>query len=289
MNLAGYARSIPRALIVGSLCVAPAIVSAQGTITGRVTASGSNAPVAAARVIAVGTNSSATTGSDGNYSLRHVPLGANVVQVLRVGFETQKKAVPLTSAENGTVNFELASSTVVKLAEVVTTATGEQRAVELGNTTTSLNDIGARMENSATYLSVGDLLVQKAPSVNVLGQGSVGAGAAIRIRGLNSVSLTNEPIVLVDGIRVATDALNPGNGVGGTQTGLLNSFSPEEIESIEIIKGPSASTMYGTNSANGVILISTKRGHIGGARWTWMTEQGKISDNNDYPSSYAIW
>jgi TonB-linked SusC/RagA family outer membrane protein len=289
MNLAGYARSIPRALIVVSLCAAPAIVSAQGTITGRVTASGSNAPVAAARVIAVGTNSSATTGSDGNFTLRHVPLGANVVQVLRVGFETQKKPVTLAGAENGTVNFELASSTVVKLAEVVTTATGEQRAVELGNTTTSLNDIGARMENSATYLSVGDLLVQKAPSVNVLGQGSVGAGAAIRIRGLNSVSLTNEPIVLVDGIRVATDALNPGNGVGGTQTGLLNSFTPEEIESIEIIKGPSASTMYGTNSANGVILISTKRGHIGGARWTWMTEQGKIKDNNDYPSSYAIW
>ena len=79
MNLAGYARSIPRALIVGSLCVAPAIVSAQGTITGRVTASGSNAPVAAARVIAVGTNSSATTGSDGN----ETTLG--VLRVGRVG------------------------------------------------------------------------------------------------------------------------------------------------------------------------------------------------------------
>ena len=142
-----------------------------------------------------------------------------MVQVLHVGFVTQKKPVTLRGAENGTLNFELASSTIVKLAEVVTTATGEQRTVELGNTTTTLNDIGARMENSATYLSVGDLLVQKAPSVNVLGQGGVGAGSAIRIRGLNSVSLTNEPIVLVDGIRVASDALNPGSGVGGTQTG----------------------------------------------------------------------
>ena len=74
-----------------------------------------------------------------------------------------------------------------------------------------------------------------------------------------------------------------------TQTGLLNSFTPEDIESIEVVKGPSASTMYGTNAANGVILITTKKGHIGGARWTWMTEQGKIADNNDYPSSYAIW
>src|SRR3954471_7591361 len=163
MKLAGNARSIRRALVGVLTAIVPAGASAQGTITGRVTASGSGTPVSAARVIAVGTNSSATTGSNGAYTLRHVPQGPNMVQVLRVGFETQKKPVTLSGAENGTVNFELAPSSVVKLAEVVTTATGEQRTVELGNTTTTLNDIGARMENSPTILSVGDLLIQRAP------------------------------------------------------------------------------------------------------------------------------
>ena len=73
MDFAGYARSIRRALAGALSVIVPAALSAQGTITGRVTASGSGTPVAAARVIAVGTNSSATTGSDGGYTLRHVP------------------------------------------------------------------------------------------------------------------------------------------------------------------------------------------------------------------------
>jgi hypothetical protein len=99
MNLAGYARSIRRALVGALSLIVPGAISAQGTITGRVTASGSNAPVAAARVIAVGTNSSAMTGLDGNYTLRHVPLGPNMLQVLHVGFQTQKKPVTLAGAE----------------------------------------------------------------------------------------------------------------------------------------------------------------------------------------------
>jgi TonB-linked SusC/RagA family outer membrane protein len=178
---------------------------------------------------------------------------------------------------------------VVKLAEVVSTATGEQRKIELGHTTAILNEIGDRMELSPTSLTVGDLLVQRVPGVNVLGQGMVGTAASVRIRGLSSLALSNEPMIVVDGVRVMADPLTPGAGVGGTQTSLLNSFTPEDIETLEIIKGPAASTIYGTNAANGVILISTKKGRAARARWTWTAEQGRIQDENKYPAAYAIW
>ena len=70
---------------------------------------------------------------------------------------------------------------------------------------------------------------------------------------------------------------------------MLSSFSPDEIESIEIVKGPAASSVYGTNAANGVILVTTRKGRVGDSHWTWTAEQGRIQDRNDYPSSYAIW
>ena len=64
---------------------------------------------------------------------------------------------------------------------------------------------------------------------------------------------------------------------------------PEEIEDIEIVKGPSAATLYGTDAANGVIVITTKKGRAGTTRWTWYGEQGTVEDKNKYPSSYALW
>src|SRR5439155_4555915 len=132
-----------------------------------------------------------------------------------------------------------------------------------------------------------DVLTQKAPGVSVLGQGQVGTGAQIRIRGLNSLNLTNAPIVLVDGVRVNSSSIAA--NVGGTTYSALTSFSPEEFEASEIVKGPSAATLYGTDAANGVILITTKKGRAGNTRWAWTAEQGAISDRNDYPTAYAIW
>jgi TonB-linked SusC/RagA family outer membrane protein len=276
-----------RAIGVLGVVGIPAPVLAQGTITGRVTAIGGE-PLASARVIAIGATSVATTGQDGRYTLRHLAPGNVAVQVLHIGHHPQKRIVTVEGSTSARADFEMAPR-VVKLTEVVSTATGEQRKIELGHTTAILNDIGERMELSPTSLTVGDLLVQRVPGVNVLGQGMVGTAASIRIRGLSSLSLSNEPIIIVDGVRVAADVLTPGAGVGGTQTSLLNSVTPEDIETIEIIKGPAASTIYGTNAANGVIVISTKKGRAARARWTWTTEQGRIRDDNDYPGAYAIW
>jgi hypothetical protein len=207
-----------RALACGALCALSASAAwAQGTIAGRVTVAGSGEPVASARVIAVGTNSVATSAQDGRYMLKYIGFGPVEVQVLRVGFQTQKKTVTVQGAVAATADFQLAAN-VVKLAEVVTTGTGEQRTVELGYTTSTFGDVPTRMEQSPTTLTIGDLIVQKAPSVTVLGQGMIGTASAIRIRGLNSLSMPSDPIVIVDGIHIVSNALTPGSGVGGSQT-----------------------------------------------------------------------
>jgi TonB-linked SusC/RagA family outer membrane protein len=276
---------IPFRHAVAALLFAPTLALAQGTVTGRVTGT-ADAPLANSRVVVVNSTLAVTTGADGRYTLRDVPAGTVEVRVLRVGYQEQKKSVAVTKGASATLDFTLQVA-IVQLQEVVTTATGEQRRVELGHSVTTISDIGKKVEELPIN-SVGDLLTARAPGVSVLGQGATGSAPNIRIRGLNSLSLGNAPIVFVDGVRSFSSTFSaPSNG--GTTFSFLNSFSPEEIEDIEIVKGPSAATLYGTDAANGVIVITTKKGRAGNARWSWTAEGGAVSDRNDYGTSYAIW
>src|SRR5947208_295047 len=108
------------------------VASAQGTITGRITATGTSEALGDARVLVVGTNAAAETDQNGNYRLTNVRSGNVDVQVLRVGYATQKKTVFVTAGGSQTIDFQMVVA-VVKLQEMVTTATGQQRKVELGN------------------------------------------------------------------------------------------------------------------------------------------------------------
>jgi TonB-linked SusC/RagA family outer membrane protein len=99
--------------------------------------------------------------------------------------------------------------------------------------------------------------------------------------------VTNNPIYIIDGVRMATNTLNL--GTGGTQASFLNDLDPNEIEDIEIVKGPSAATLYGTDAANGVIVVTTKKGKAGATRWTYYGEGGTVDDRNTYPTDYASW
>jgi TonB-linked SusC/RagA family outer membrane protein len=134
--------------------------------------------------------------------------------------------------------------------------------------------------------SVGDLLSARTPGVQVLGGNMTGAGSRVRIRGANSISLSNEPIYVIDGIRMESSTNSTSIGVGGTTPSRVSDLNPEEIESIEVLRGPSAATLYGTDAANGVIIITTKRGREGPPQWTAYTEQGLVYDNHDWPTSY---
>jgi TonB-linked SusC/RagA family outer membrane protein len=272
------------ALMVTTALTAAGRLNAQGTITGRVTTEAGAQPISEARVLAIGTTISATTGPDGRFTLRNVPVGAFDLQALHVGFTSQKKRAVVSNGSTTAVDFALKAA-VVQLEEIVTTATGQQRRVELGNALATLGDVGKKVEQSEIH-TIGDLLVAKAPGVVVLPAIMTGGAPTVRIRGLSSISLTNAPIWIVDGVRfdASTTSLN-----GQTSFSMLNSLSPDEIEDIEIVKGPSAATLYGTNASNGVVVVTTKKGRAGRSQWTFIAERGAVDDRNDYQTMYANW
>jgi TonB-linked SusC/RagA family outer membrane protein len=273
----------PATLAVLALLAIPATRAlGQGVISGRITGQVSGQPLAEARVLVIGTALSATSGEDGRFTLRNVPNGSAQIQVLRVGYQSQKKTVEVAPGAPLTADFAMQVA-VAQLDEVVTTATGQQRRVELGNALSTLGNVTTRVEESQTR-DMGALLVAKAPGVVVLPAVMTGGAPTIRIRGLSSISLTNAPIYIVDGIRydAGTSSLN-----GQTSFSMLNSLSPDEIEDIEIVKGPSAATLYGTNASNGVVVVTTRKGRAGNAKWTFIGERGEVQDRNAYQTMYA--
>jgi TonB-linked SusC/RagA family outer membrane protein len=175
----------------------------------------------------------------------------------------------------------------VQLSPVVTTETGSKRRVELGNSIAQVD--AAKIVETSAIQNMGDLLKSRAAGVTVYTPTQIGAGTRIRIRGTSSLSLSNNPIFVIDGIRVEGTTGSSSVSVGGTEPSRLNDLNPEEIESIEIVRGPSAATIYGTSAANGVIVITTKHGITGAPRYTYFTEQGASADYNTYPTAYRGW
>jgi len=269
-----------------AVLVAPALLSAQQTtLSGRVTEAGGQ-PLADSRIFVLGTSLTASTNAEGRYTIRAVPVGAQEVRVIRVGYQEQKKPVTIAPGASATVDFVLQQA-VVQLQEIVTTATGEQRRVELGNSVSTINV--ADRAQAAPIKNMGDLLVAQSPGVQVIPGVMTGAGARVRVRGTASLSLSNDPIYIIDGIRMTSDVGSAAIGVGGTSPSRVSDINPEEIENIEIVKGPSAATLYGTDAANGVIVITTKKGRTGPSRWNVFGEQGVIQDKNDYPTQFMIY
>jgi TonB-linked SusC/RagA family outer membrane protein len=279
-SMARVMRSLAALVITGAAASAQAQT---GTVSVSVTEMGGGA-IAQAQVALVGTTIGGLTGLDGKLLLRGVPAGAQTVRVLRVGFSEQKKAIEVPLGGSIGVEFQM-SAVAVSLTPVVTTATGETRRVEIGNAVSSFTV--SEITEKAPISSVNDVINARTPGVSVQLGTQTGTGARIRIRGANSLSLSNEPIWIIDGVRMTSDFAGPGTGGNGAaRTGDIN---PDEIESVEIVKGPSAATLYGTDAANGVIVVTTKKGRAGTTRWNAFGEGGILADRvNQYPWNYTI-
>ena len=266
------------------LAAQAASAQAAGVITGRVTDLASGQPVAAVSVTLAGSTNGGLTGEDGRYTLRQVAPGAAVLTFARIGYESGKLTV--TVREGAPTTGDLAiKAAVLSLQAFVTTVTGPTRKIELGTTTAQINvadKIGELPVNT-----MGNLLSGRAAGVQVASAGATGAGSRIRIRGQSSLSMGNDPLIYVDGVRVISNTAQ-----GGTSgPSRFDDLAPSEIENIEVIKGPSAATLYGTEAANGVINITTKKGKAGRTTWNVSTENGVITDPNkgDYPLLYYGW
>jgi len=258
--------------------------STQGTITGRVTDATTQQPVQSAQIAVVGTSLGTITNDEGRYTIRGVPAGNVTVRVLRVGYAEQTKRVAVAAGQSATADFAT-QALAVNLTPVVTTVTGPQRRTEVGNSIAQVD--AAELVQTRPIANISDLLTARAPGVQVLPGNQTGTGARVRIRGTSSLSLSNEPIYVIDGVRLESSTNSTSIGVGGSTPSRVSDLNPEEIENIEIVKGPSAATLYGTDAANGVIVITTKRGQTGRPQWNFYTEQGAIRDLNTYPTAYS--
>jgi TonB-linked SusC/RagA family outer membrane protein len=272
------------ALFLASLT--PTVAQAQGTVNGRVLQTGTLRPLSGAQVSIPGTGLGRVVNAEGRFILTDVPAGSVIVRVDLIGFASQEKTVTVTSGQTVTVDFEMATQALSLDAIVVTgTAGGTQRRA-IGNVVTSLN-AGSVIAKSPIQ-NVDQLISQRTPGVRLSTQtGQVGTGAAIRIRGVASLTQGNDPIVYIDGVRMYS---NPRDGLsqrGGANQSRLNDVNPADIERIEIIKVPAAATLYGTEASNGVIQIITKRGSQGSPQFevssrigtNWMQNpEGRSSD-----------
>jgi TonB-linked SusC/RagA family outer membrane protein len=277
-----------RALLLGGALVlgAAGTLAAQGTVTGRVTDRGTGTPLVGARVQVIGTNIAGQTNAEGRFRFTNVPAGEATVRVVALGYSALNQVVAVTSGQTATLDFAL-SLTPFSLDEFVVTATGEQSRKEVGNAVSTVSV--DRLAQEAPIQNMGDLLAARAPSVTVLPSNLTGGASRVRIRGNSSISLSNEPIYVVDGVRIWSSTGSSSIGIGGTSPGRVHDLNPEEIESIDIVRGPSAATLYGTDAANGVIVIKTKRGRAGRPVWNAYLEQGVIDATNNWPTAYRGW
>jgi TonB-dependent starch-binding outer membrane protein SusC len=270
-----------------ALAMLPAGAAAQerGQVTGVVTDAATQRPLPGVQVQITGTQRGGLTDQQGRYLILNVPVGQREVRVVMLGYGQVTRVVNVVAGQSVTANIEL-SQTAIALEGLIITATGEtQRRREVGNTVGSINTADIEM---ASVTSVSQLLTARSPGVVVQSSsGTTGGSQRIRIRGSNSVSLSNEPLLIIDGVRVNSSAESNSFSVGGQTVSRMNDLNPDEVESIEILKGPAAAAMYGTAAANGVIQITTKRGRAGTARWSIYTEGGYMWDPTDYPANWG--
>jgi len=227
-------------------------------------------PLAAAQVSIEGTSQGVLTGANGRYRIEGVSAGTYVVVAQRLGYQVGRQPVTVGSAGAAEVDFSLAEEALA-LDEVVVTGTpGGSRRRALGNAVASL-DIETERQLSAAP-GIEGLLGNNVPGVQLTAPaGGAGGGAKFRIRGSSSLALSGDPLIYINGVR-----MDPPEAFSERYSSIstLQDINPADIERVEVIKGPAAATLYGTEAANGVIQIFTRKGVQGAPSFTASAELG---------------
>ena len=220
-----------------------------------------------ATVMVTGTTKGTITDVDGKYTLASVPAGEVTLSASYVGYGTQVMTIQVPADGTTTADFVL-SEDIAQLEELVVVGYGTKRKRDV---TSSITSVKSEDLANSTQSSFQNALQGKAPGVQITAaNGMPGSAMTVRIRGTSSITSSSEPLYVVDGVPVITG--NFANGwADGTNT--LSSLSPTDIESIEVLKDASAAAIYGSRSANGVVLITTKSGKSGQTKFNagyWM-------------------
>lgn len=250
------ARNLTRMLV--ALCTLLCMVSTeaaaqQRTITGKVMDAKDGSGIPGASITVKGTRNGTTASSDGSFSFSVAPNATTLV-ITAVGFTPIE-----VSIGSGVVNVTLQASAAA-FDEVVVIGYGSQRKREV---TGSIAKVTSEKLNAVPVPSFEAGLQGRATGVQVVqGSGLAGSGSVVRIRGLNSISAGGDPLYVVDGVPITQDPFLRTNS-GAMNQNPLAAINPQDIESIEVLKDAAAAGIYGSRGANGVILVTTKRGKSG--------------------------
>ncbi len=270
--------TLPFRTIIGFIClllitlVSQAQPARSTTVTGRVTDAVTNGGLPGVNVVVKGSQQGTTTNADGQYSLT-VPASTATLTFSYIGFVSQEAPVANRSAIDIRLQADDRS-----LNEVIVVGYGTQRKVE---TTGAIASVKSAELVQTPVANVAQGLQARVSGVQVSqNTGAPGGNISVRIRGTNSINGNSEPLYVVDGIQIS-NGTNNSNEINAVSP--LSTINPNDIESVEILKDASASAIYGSRAANGVVLITTKRGKTGATRVTLDSYYGVQKVNKTLP------
>jgi len=242
--------------------------SAAGSITGTVRAGTAATPLAGVNVIAVGTSFSATTDSGGHYAIAGVPAGAYRLRARALGYTPGDATVVVQEGQETVADFLLQRSPI-ELNPIVAIGYGSALKQDLTGAVASVT-AEQFATKAAPMITLSSGLQGKAAGVQVTSNtGLPGGGLRVRVRGTGSITANSEPLYVIDGLPA-----EQGTSSSDPKANPLMSIDPDDIEAINVLKDASATAIYGARGANGVVLITTRRGQAGESRVTFETSAG---------------
>lgn len=289
-------------VVVVALSATSAHAQATRRITGVVTASGTNEPLSGASVQVIGTTTGTYTNDQGRFTLQ-VPEGSQQIRVRRIGYIA--KVVPVTGVQ-GEVNASLDKDVLQLETQVVT---GTATVVSSQNAANAVAVVSSEQINRVPAPTIDNALQGKvAGAIISQNSGAPGGGTQVQIRGISTINAGFQPLYVVDGVIVSNATVQSGLNVisqsargnfGSSQDQSVNriaDLNPQDIENIQVLKGPSASSIYGSKGTNGVIIITTKQGSAGKTQFDVQQRVGHFSIANTLGSrcfqsgtEYANW
>jgi len=241
----------------------PLGAQAQGILRGRVTDAETGDPLPGANILLVELQRGAATDIDGAYEIVDIPPGSYTLRASFVGYRTLERSVEVQAGVQE-LNLQLQPD-YTGLEEVVVTGIASRTSKARAEVAVSRVNTDELLQQNA-YQDVSQLLNGKISGVAVQpASGNVGGGLRFVVRADAALNGDGQPVIYVDGVRI-DNAVIAGFGAGGQEYSMLANLNPEDIESIEVLKGPAGAALYGTSGANGVVLIRTKRGRAGDFR-----------------------
>lgn len=245
-------RNVLLSLVI-CLLAAPVALSQTGSLTGEVTDAQTGETLPGVNVFIEELEIGDVSNVEGQYVIENIPSGEYLVSVTYVGYATIEESVTITEGEN-ILNFQM-DVDLVGLDEMVVVGYGERVRRDI---TGSVSSVSAEQIENTPVTTPEQLLQGRTAGVQVSSASGVAGGVVnVRVRGSSSIQAGNQPLYVIDGIPVTTGETG---GEIGQRTNALADLNPSDIESIEVLKDASATAIYGSRGANGVVLISTKQG-----------------------------